>query len=502
MDYKIKVYFKIILIVILTTIPCHYCIAKSVDTPKSVFDTTKFINGKREYLKQFIKQENIDGLGIGFFTNDKIIWKEYFGKSTYNKPINDSTLFAICSLSKNFTALAVMNAVQDGLVDLDIPIKNYLQDFRINSCYEEHPEEKITLRMLLSHTAGYTTEAPLGNSFDYRCKSKQEHWNSINDTWLKFPVNTSFSYSNSGFDLAAEVIEKVSGMSFETYLRKKIFVPLGMQYSTVDDSVVLSNKNRTEGDLNPFVKKTHKKIPQIGAGGVYSSITEMVKFIQFQMNHGIVNEEQILEKRYILETYKVNRSFYGLGIGIDSANNSILLSHRGEGFGYASSMAWFPEYNIGCVILGNKPCNYNDIAYNLMVDFINNNEKIKKDSSLVLGYIPVFKVVEQENPKKEFIYPNNKNEVNKINIVGKYEVILDMTEAKWFAKIAAFLGVKVVKFSIKMYQGNLIMDGVLGKYELKEYIPGLYFTEDGEAFDIRNEIPTFRNIKLRKYSNK
>lgn len=85
------------------------------------FDTTKFIIETREFISQSIKSRN-QGLAFAIFTNDKIIWKECFGGSTYGQPINDSTLFGIQSISKNFTALAVMYALQDGLLELNVPI--------------------------------------------------------------------------------------------------------------------------------------------------------------------------------------------------------------------------------------------------------------------------------------------------------------------------------------------------------------------------------------------
>ena len=228
---------KTILLIIFSLIVIPSC-AESNSVNKEVGE-------KYNYLKQILKENNIDGIAAAFFTKDEIIWKECLGKSTYNKPINDSTLFGICSISKNFTSLAVMFAVQDGLLDLDKPIINYLPNFTVNSCYEESPEDKISLRMMLSNTAGFTHEAPKGNNVDYSCKSKQEHWNSIRETWLKFPVNTGYSYSALGFDLAAEIIEKVSGQSFEAYVKEKIFMPLDMEYSTFSDSVFLANNNRT-----------------------------------------------------------------------------------------------------------------------------------------------------------------------------------------------------------------------------------------------------------------
>ena len=513
MAHKLKIILGSSLIVILTLFfSLTLTINHSYAVPSS--DTTRFINEKREYIKHFVKQKNIDGMAIAFFTNDKIIWKECFGNSTYSKPINDSTLFGICSMSKSFTALAVLTAVQDGLVDLDTPIKKYLSDFKVNSCFEESPEDKITLRMMLSHTAGFTHEAPVGNNFDWKCPSKQAHWNSLRETWLKFPVNTSWSYSAYGFDIAAEIIEKVSGIPFEKYVKEKVLNPLNMKYSTLDDSIILSNNNSTEGFFNPFIKKGHIKISIIGAAAVYSNINEMIKYVQFHMNQGNVKGKQIIEKKYLYEMYKINRNFYGLGIWITRPDftdklKTFYLSHGGEGFGYSSYMLWFPEYNLGCVILGNKMFNQHDyykIAEQLTTDFILNNENTLNNKNQNVGFVPVFKTDEKNNQKPTFIYPTDKEynkESVKYNIVGKYEQMIDLDYAKWFSKIILSLHIfKPIKLSVIMNQNTIIMDGAFGKSQLKEYIPGLYFTEDGEAFDIRNNIPTFRNIKLRKYSDK
>ena len=493
---------KTILLIIFSLIVIPSC-AESNSVNKEVGE-------KYNYLKQILKENNIDGIAAAFFTKDEIIWKECLGKSTYNKPINDSTLFGICSISKNFTSLAVMFAVQDGLLDLDKPIINYLPNFTVNSCYEESPEDKISLRMMLSNTAGFTHEAPKGNNVDYSCKSKQEHWNSIRETWLKFPVDTGYSYSALGFDLAAEIIEKVSGQSFEAYVKEKIFMPLDMEYSTFSDSVFLSNNNRTEGVLNPFVKENHKKIPQIGAAGAYSNIDDMVKYVQFHLNFGNFDNKQLIEKKHLLEMYTINRNFYGLGTGIERPDNNekletFYLIHNGGGFGYASTMMWFPEYGLGCVILGNKTSNFYNAAINIITEYILKNEKILNSKNPNIGFTPVFKPWENSPQNLSFIYPNivmNSKNLKGNSIVGKYEIILDMTEAKWLAKIAAFIGIKFVKIKVFQENDKLITTGYFGRYELTEYISGLYFTNDGEAFDIRNNIPTFKNIKLRKYSNK
>jgi hypothetical protein len=370
--------------------------------------------------------------------------------------------------------------------------------------------------MLLSNTAGFTNEAPLGNDFLWRCNSKQEHLNSIRDSWLKFPVNTNWSYGSSGFDIAAEVIEKVSGMNFESYVQQKILNPLHMKYSTLDDNEVLANKNRTEGDVNVFVKKTHYKIPYLGAGAIYSNIDEMIKYVQFHLNFGSLNGKQIIEKKYLKEMYTVYRNSYGFGLEIcqttiKDTNNTFFMDHSGGGYGFASKMTWYPEYNLGFVILGNKMFfsnEYMQISIKIISDFILNNENVIKSKKVDVHLVSESKPKEKVKQKPTFIYSTNnenKKEINNYNIVGKYEVVFDRKDSKWFAKIVTTLGVKPITLSVAMNDSVPVMNGFFGKGKLKEYIPGLYFidTDDGyEAFDIRNGVATYGNIKLRKYSDK
>jgi CubicO group peptidase (beta-lactamase class C family) len=92
--------------------------------------------------------------------------------------------------------------------------------------------------MLLSHTAGFTHEAPVGNNYDFDPCDIKDHINSINKTWLKFPAGTDYSYSNLGFDLASAIIMQKTGESFSDYLKSRIFLPLSMTNTTADDKEV------------------------------------------------------------------------------------------------------------------------------------------------------------------------------------------------------------------------------------------------------------------------
>ena len=168
-------------------------------------------------------------------------------------------MFSVQSMSKTFTATAVMQAVQAGLLDLDVPITTYLPDFTVHSAFEAHPERQITLRMLLSHTAGFTHEAPLGNNYEPEPGDFDAHVRSISDTWLRFPVGTGYAYSNLGIDLAGYILEQVSNKPFPDVMRDSLLAPLGMDHSTFDRARVHATADRAMG---------HYRRPGAAAGGL------------------------------------------------------------------------------------------------------------------------------------------------------------------------------------------------------------------------------------------
>ena len=470
-------------------------------------DHDTFFDEVDAHIKTKIRDNDMTkGLTVALFTKDEVVWKKNYGQTTYRKAINDSTLFSIQSISKNFTALAILMAVQDGLLNLDTPIIKYLPDFTVNSAYEQAPEKKMTLRHLLAHSAGFTHEAPCGNNFDYDCPGKQDHWQSIRNTWLKFPVDSAYSYSNLGYDLAAEIIEKVSQMPFETYLQEKVFKPLNMKYSTVDDLEVAANENRTEGYIASYVKTEHYKIPLIGSGSVYSNIEDMIQYGQFHLKFGKVGEKQLLDRKHLYEMYNQAWGNYGLGTSSGKAVNeeknidTYYLNHNGGGFGYGSTMTWVPEYNIGVVAMGYGPANYSQIVINEVLFEYIINFNIDKSDELTKGFTPIRN--SRPGKRKNFGFisqeSNSGQRTDLQNFVGQYEVVFKGKSYTLWTRIQKMFGFKKAKIKLNVKDGSLVMNGYFGEHELTEFLPGLFFTEAGEAFDFRDKQPTYRNIKLRR----
>jgi len=309
---------------------------------------------------------DVAGTSIALVDDQGILWTEGFGRTRGrpNKAVTPDTPFLLCGVSKLITATAVMLAVQDGLVSLDEPITTYLPEFKINSRYEEHPERRITLRHLLSYTAGLPVETPLGNYFEPSSTTSFDgHVKSLFGTWLVCPVGSSFYQSGASSDMAAYIVQRVSGKPFELYLKEKLFSPLGMAGSTADRNAILEDHERAVGHTGGIAKMT-AVYPALGAGGVYSTARDMARFLQLHINRGTVDGRRFLDRALMDAIYRpagLARTdpnvYYGFGVFLDKRSperTESLLWHDGWGFGFTSLTHWYPEYGIGTVVLTNE----------------------------------------------------------------------------------------------------------------------------------------------------
>ena len=326
------------------------------------------IKGLQDGLPAWIKERDVPGVAVAVVDDKDILWQGVYGHTSRAKdrPVTPRTLFSIQSMSKSFTALAVLMAVQDGLVDLDRPITDYLPDLTVHSRFEDKPERKMTLRHLLAHRAGFTHEAPVGGNYDSRPHTFAEHILSISDTWLRYPVGHRYSYSNLGIDLAGWVLEKKSGRSFSQYVKDKVLAPLGMADSTLDIEAILSAEDRAVGHAGPSLKVPGGipvEVPMVPAGGVYTNIVDMARYLMFHINKGRVGPAQVLRRDLVEAMHTVQfpgrgeRFGYGLGIASSHVGPVTYLSHGGGGYGFISYMVMYPGLRLGVVSLTNMAQN-------------------------------------------------------------------------------------------------------------------------------------------------
>jgi CubicO group peptidase (beta-lactamase class C family) len=460
----------------------------------------------REVIPQRMQQENVAGLAIAVVDDQQILWAEGFGYTDWDEkiPVTPSTLFSIQSMSKSFTATAVMFAVQDGLVDLDEPITTYLPDFHVNSIFEEHPEKKITLRMLLSHTAGFAHEATYGGNFTHPAYSFEKHIASISDTWLKFPVGTRYSYSNLGIDLAGYILQLRSGMPFIQYVQEKALDPFGMKDSTLDVSRIRSTSTRAIGHEMGELLRPAVDFLLIPSGGVWTTATDMARYLQFHINSGALDGNRLLQESLAETMYTppskpaknaYQDSSYALGVTVNTRNGARHFQHGGGGWGFNSSMVWYPELKLGAVVLCNADLN-NDLVVQL-------NEGIL--DSIIAGahdlYAQRAKNGVQVEPAflpqdDEYVLPDT---TLQNLIVSKALPDDESTEKRRKSLAGTYLVVDLdgtVEFMVLNGELNYFYQGI--RTPLTEVQPGLFFSPSGDAIDFRGRSPTFGGIPLIK----
>ena len=463
----------------------------------------KVFDQYRESIPARMKKSKIPGLSIAVVDREGVLWSAGFGRTGKgHQAVAPETLFSIQSMSKTFTATAVMMAVQDGLVDLDTPITKYLPTFTVKSRFEDKPQEKITLRRLLSHTSGLTHEAPVGNNIDSRYGSFEEHVLSIQDTWLRHRVGERYSYSNLGIDLAGYILQVRSSLPFPQYVKAKVFEPLSMPNSSMDYRVVKRCSNRALGHV-PYVSQVPVEIPMVAAGGVYTSAAELTRFVQFHLNRGMVSGRAVLDARQLDAMYTSSpvSPGYGLGIAIGKKHDTYLLNHNGGGFGFLTTMTWYPEYGIGCVVLTNSTSHQEENAKiaDEVLDGLITRHVVAKDTS---GRIPPAEQLIGKDARLPVLpEPASANAPTPYKpewkrYEGTYKFLLEGFKLDTLAAVATGFGYVApgAKVTVAQKDGYLC----LGDERLEEYQPGLFFTPSGEALDLRGPVPTWRNIKMKK----
>lgn len=323
-------------------------------------DSLKAMTGKwNDSIPRLMASQQVEGMAIALVGRSGILWSGCFGytDSSHARPVDDATLFSVQSMSKNFTAMALLKAAGQGILDLDKPVSAYLPDFTVNSRYESSPEDKMTLRMLLSHRAGFTHEAPVGNNY-YNEGSFEDHIKSIPDTWLRFPVGQRYSYSNLGVDLAGHILATVTGQSFDDWIRANILEPSGMPNSSFNMAETELKENRAKGYSSPGTEAPFY-FAMKPSGGLYAGITELSHYLMLHLNNGKNGDIQVIPENQLREMYAITDplphqiSGYGLGLSIRNDYDITLLTHGGSGFGFCSNMLWSPGYGIGVVMLTN-----------------------------------------------------------------------------------------------------------------------------------------------------
>src|SRR5215475_505059 len=300
-----------------------------------------------------LRNRNIAGAVVSVVKDGQVLFQKGYGYADVEekKPVlPDQTLFRPGSISKLFTATAVMQLVEQGELDLDRDINDYL-DFSIAKTYSD----PVTLRQLLTHTGGF--EETLKNLFvAHESDMKPLRTYLVNEMPARiFPPGKIPSYSNYGFTLAGYIVERVSGEKFERYIEDHILKPLGMNHSTFDQPLPTQlAPHMSKGYLSASKKpRDFEWVQGAPAGALTTTAADMTRFMLAFLQDGAVDGVSILKPETVRQMEARQFEFHPMlaGLGITFMEYLIdpvrIIAHGGDTVYFHSDMILVPDTHFG-----------------------------------------------------------------------------------------------------------------------------------------------------------
>jgi D-alanyl-D-alanine carboxypeptidase len=316
------------------------------------------------FVDQRMQAANTPGVFVALTDREKLLGSSGHGFANLaaRAPVTSDHLFEIGSISKSFTAIAILQLCDEGQVDLHAPVRSYLPWFRVPSDYES-----ITLHHLLSHTAGII------RGTDFTTEGHHEVW-ALRRMRATTPPGTHFHYSNVGYKALGLVLEEVLNQSYGEIIQRRILDRLGMDSTepviTHDTRKCLAEGYECIYDDRP----AHPSDPLVPAtwletgtadGSIASAAADMATYVRMLLNRGqgsggrILSEESFrLMTRRVIELPVGDRDhgkFYGYGLQISGKEGHVLIGHEGGMVGYYASILADVDEGLGVVVLTNGP---------------------------------------------------------------------------------------------------------------------------------------------------
>ena len=307
-------------------------------------------------LTRFVLHEMADkkipGISLALVDGQRVVWARGFGLASTadSSPATAETVYRVGSITKLFTALAVMQEVEQGRLELDLPVSRYLPEFT-----PANPARSaITLRQLLSHRSGLVREPPVGNYFAAEPATLAATVQSLNRTALvDRPESTTAKYSNAGVAVAGFVLETTLGAPYEQVITNRLLRPIGMTASAFEPPS--SREHLAAGtmwtvDGRRFAAPAFR-LGMSPAANLYSSANDLARFIRFLFSRE--NATDTILGAPALEQMWATEGFFGLGFNVSRFDGALHVGHGGDIYGFATELHALPAEKLGVVIMAN-----------------------------------------------------------------------------------------------------------------------------------------------------
>lgn len=327
--------------------------------------------GFDEYAEKARRDWEVPGMAIAIVKDDKVVFAKGYGvrKIGENTPVDEKTLFAIGSSSKAFTAAALAILVDEGKVKWDDRVSKYLPDFET---YDPYVTRELTIRDLLTHRSGLERGDYLWYGTDNSREEILRRTRFIKPSWS---LRSTFGYQNLMYLAAGQVVEKVTGKTWDAFVAERIFAPLGMTDSNTSVTAFKNGGNVSTPHAEVDAKNVAvpwRKIDNIApAGSINSSVTDIAQWIRLQLGQGTIDGKKIFSAATAKEMHTPQTVIrlegaqgltypeahflnYGMGWFLSDYKGRKVVEHGGAIDGMRAEVALVPEEKLGVVVLTNR----------------------------------------------------------------------------------------------------------------------------------------------------
>lgn len=317
------------------------------------------------WLEAQMSYRDIPGISVGIVYDQDLIYARGFGYSDRDHQIKASpqTIYRIASITKTFTATALMQLRDQGKLDLNDPIVHYLPWFTINNPFPD--SSPITIWHLLTHTSGLPSEAAFPYWTDHKFPTQEQIIKTVQNQSLIYPTGTRYKYSNLGLTLAGMILEVASRQTYEQYIQQHILQPLGM----IHTSVTLSEKDKKQlavgyshrlGDGKRMIMPFTDSKGLTPAANISSTVEDLAIYASMQFRNEPLGGRQIVKGSTLKEMHRIQwirpdwSRGRGLGFEIWPIDGHIVVGHSGWVAGYQTRLAFIPESKIAVIVMTNS----------------------------------------------------------------------------------------------------------------------------------------------------
>jgi len=309
--------------------------------------------------------DKLQGVSVSIVKDQEIIYKRAFGYSDpeNKKAANTTTIYSICSISKLFTSIAIMQLWEKGKLRLDDTVASLLPSFKIKQLFSE--SGPITVRSLLTHSSGLPRESDFPYWTDFKFPTEKEVNEKLSKQETLYPASGYFQYSNLGMTILGELVAKISGVSFEEYVENNILKPLRLKSTHPYMPEKLWGRELAVGYSSLYRNGERKKLPYFDANGIRpaagfsSTVEDLALFAAWQFRLLKKGGYEILKASTLREMQRVHwidpdwKNSWGLGFIIFQADGNTYVGHDGSCPGYKTALQMDMKEKIAVILMTN-----------------------------------------------------------------------------------------------------------------------------------------------------